>query len=262
MLIRLFSDGNRSHTVRRPTGTSAVHNIALSAARRACPLPHPYMAVWHSTLLPLFILAAVVTNAQQLFEWSFTGNRSNEFPSCATLSLAVNARIANGIPPYYMIAFAVHETPTTSLLGMDENNLTWTVAFPFGTQLLLGVVDSEGNSGGIDSVLYTVVHGPSTSCLPEPTTENAFTLTANVTDSLSTCESWGLTIDGGVPPYTITIAAMDSAQVLNETVATDLDKSIFTWINTARPGSDLIGGGSFCVHGRWATGTILITTEG
>ncbi|KAF8155004.1 hypothetical protein K438DRAFT_1987231 [Mycena galopus ATCC 62051] len=52
-----------------------------------------------------------------------------------------------------MIAFAVDVTPSTSFIGESQSDLTWTVTQP---ELVLGVVDSHGTSGGIASPLYTV----------------------------------------------------------------------------------------------------------
>ena len=37
-----------------------------------------------------------------------------------------------GVPPYYMISYAVGGTPVKSLLGSDENNLVFTVTHPPG----------------------------------------------------------------------------------------------------------------------------------
>ena len=80
-----------------------------------------------------------------------------------------------GDPPYYMIAFKPSGIPTTSLVGSDPTNLSWTVNQPsgkpcvgttvyspnlcisiIGSSLLLSIVDSQGISGGQPSNLYTV----------------------------------------------------------------------------------------------------------
>ena len=37
-----------------------------------------------------------------------------------------------GVPPYYMISYAVGQTPVTSYIGWGENNLTFTVTQPPG----------------------------------------------------------------------------------------------------------------------------------
>ena len=47
--------------------------------------------------------------------------------------IEVNATMpAMGVPPFYMISYAVGGTPVTSLLGPDENNLVFTVTQPPG----------------------------------------------------------------------------------------------------------------------------------
>ncbi|KAJ7644953.1 hypothetical protein FB45DRAFT_1053576 [Roridomyces roridus] len=219
----------------------------------------------YRTLLVLggvLLLAAQVVDAQeQVFEWGFTGDGavSTSLPACSTLALEADARAANGTPPYYMTAFAVHGTPLTSFVGTDENNLSWTVRHPVGAQLVLGVVDSKGISGGIDSPLYTVVEGSSSDCIPATSSESSFTITANVTDELSTCQPWGLTMQGGTPPYTITIAPMNGANVTNSTLRTA--DTWYTWINRATPGSHLIAAASDS-KGRWATGDAFVVTKG
>ncbi|KAJ7826535.1 hypothetical protein B0H13DRAFT_1657479, partial [Mycena leptocephala] len=123
----------------------------------------------------------------------------------------------HAVPPFYMIAFAVGGAPITTLIGMNESDLSWTVSHPI-------VVDSHGNTGGIAPPLYT-------------TTD--FYMTANVTDVLATCAPWGLTVHGGMPPYTLTLAALDSPSVTNVTLGPN--GSMFTYINRANPGSQMIG---------------------
>ncbi|KAJ7198945.1 hypothetical protein GGX14DRAFT_328910, partial [Mycena pura] len=178
-------------------------------------------------------------------------------PSCGTLALAVTPRTSPGVPPFYMMAFAVGGTPVTSFIGTNASALEWTVSHPVGTQLLLGVVDSRGTSGGIDAPLYTVVAGESTQCLPAPDTRPAFTVTANATGTLATCAPWRLAIAGGTPPYNVTLAAGNSSDVTNVTLG-PVD-SVFTYINRADPGSPMIGASR---SGRWASGTPLVTTAG
>ena len=77
---------------------------------------------------------------------------------------------------------------------------------------MLTVIDSSGQVGGIPNTHYTVeceyiaylanrtlvdlrfaATGPSTSCLPSATDDLAV-ITPNVTDLLTTCEPWGLTM--------------------------------------------------------------------
>ncbi|KAJ7134083.1 hypothetical protein C8R43DRAFT_1239373 [Mycena crocata] len=196
-----------------------------------------------------------------MFEWGFSGTQtvSSSLPSCRSLPIAVTPVTANGVPPFYMIAFAVGGTPITSLIGTNESALVWTVRHPIGTQLVLGVVDSRGNSAGLDKPVYTVTAGATTQCLPAATAEAPFKLTANVTDTLGTCEPWGLTIQGGIPPYTVTIAQINSPDVRNVTLGSNDD--VYTYINRADPGSQLIGSVSDS-DGRWASGSVLVNTNG
>jgi len=71
-------------------------------------------------------------------------------------------------------------------------------------------------------------------------TSPPFTVTANETSDLRTCHPWKLTAKGGVPPYTITLAAPNSPAVTNVTLPYGDDT--FTYINRASPGGELMGG--------------------
>jgi hypothetical protein len=57
--------------------------------------------------------------------------------TCVTLPIVVtpldtSTNSTPWTPPFYMIAFVVGGTPVTSLIGTDENNLSWTVTEPAG----------------------------------------------------------------------------------------------------------------------------------
>ena len=101
-----------------------------------------------------------------------------EFQECQTLPVLVSStNVSNpgaiGIPPYYMLAFELGGVPTTSMIGADLNNLQWQVNHARGTHdnqtlscapltiytgsaLMLALVDSKGNNGGVQPVLYNV----------------------------------------------------------------------------------------------------------
>ncbi|KAF7346719.1 hypothetical protein MSAN_01810000 [Mycena sanguinolenta] len=211
----------------------------------------------------LAVVPSIYAQTSQVYEWGFTGAQVGltSLPSCLSVSLEADARTANGTPPFYMMAFAVGGTPSTSFIGTNQSNLTWTVMYPVETELVLGVVDALGQSGGIDSPLYTVIEGATTQCVPatlsDPT--SGFKISANVTDVLNTCQPWGLTIEGGTPPYNITLAELNSGTVTNVTMGpTD---TVFTYINRMFPGGQVIASASD-VNGRWATGSPLVRTQG
>ncbi|KAF4618526.1 hypothetical protein D9613_009708 [Agrocybe pediades] len=158
-----------------------------------------------------------------------------------------------------MIAFALGQTPTTSLLGADENNLSWTVTQPVGSNLALSVMDANGSAGGIPPVIATVVAGQKTDCIVNLVATPPFEVTSNVTGGLQTCQPWGLRIKGGSPPYILTLSEIDSPVFTNVTIPNGLDA--FTYINRANPGSQLYAAVSDST-GRWATGTPVVNTTG
>lgn len=103
---------------------------------------------------------------------------------------------------------------------------------------MLNVVDSQGNGGGIPPQSYNVVPSRTTECQVGSNATD-FTVSANVSDTVNTCQPWGLRIKGGVPPYNISFAQLNSPVVTNVTIPTGLDA--FTYINRATPGYLLLG---------------------
>lgn len=104
---------------------------------------------------------------------------------------------------------------------------------------MLSVIDSQGSAGGIPPRLYTITAGQSTACILSSLDTSSFTVSANVTDTLTTCQPWGLRIKGGTPPYNLTLAALNSPLVTNVTLPNGDDA--FTYINRADPNGQLLG---------------------
>ncbi|KAJ8522407.1 hypothetical protein ONZ45_g994 [Pleurotus djamor] len=127
-----------------------------------------------------------------------------------------------------------------------------------GSKLMLAVVDANGSSGGVPPRLYTVNAGQSTSCIPNRQ-QNSFTISANISDTAQTCDPWGMTITGGIRPYTVTLAALNSPVMTNVTMGANDDR--FTYINRADPGTTLLAAVSD-VTGRYASGTATVKTAG
>lgn len=85
-----------------------------------------------------------------------------------------------------------------------------------------------------------IAAGQTTQCVSTPAEPSpSFTVTANVTGTLETCQPWGITVSGGVPPYTITLAQTNQPVVTNVTM--DFGANRFTFPNRALPGGSLIG---------------------
>lgn len=155
------------------------------------------------TVLWFLTACAVPSFAQtsRLFQWAFANDvsvslytlligdsncvhckaLSTSLPTCLSLPIIVKSfdpttNATQGSPPYYMIAFAVGKTPVTTLIGTDENNLSWTITDPVGelncslsfsshflniemvgSELVLSVVDANGSAGGIPPRPFTVI---------------------------------------------------------------------------------------------------------
>lgn len=82
--------------------------------------------------------------------------------------------------------------------------------------------------------------GQSTHCVTTPPATPKFEITANVTKQLSTCQPWGITIAGGVPPYTLILQAVNAGNTTNVTIP--FGENVFTFINRAQPNIQLLGG--------------------
>ncbi|KAJ6553282.1 hypothetical protein B0H19DRAFT_1263678 [Mycena capillaripes] len=194
-----------------------------------------------ATLLTFLVLSCFIApcraQTNKIFQWQFAGNAlSSSLPSCRQFQIQVKpfnpANNTHGVPPFYMMAFAIGGTPSTTLIGTDESNLSWTVNQP----LLLQVVDSQSSSGGVLPNLFTVVAGQST----HPGASR-------------------LRSHGGTPPYGLTLAAVNSSLVINVTMGPADDQ--FTFIDRADPNTQLIAAISD-LNGRWAVGTPIVKTNG
>ena len=225
---------------------------------------------WAMRLLCFFVFSIDHVRAQQddpyskKFQWQFVNNAySASLPTCQPLRVLVKSYNADnsthGTPPYYMLALAARSTPRLYPIGEKEDDLDWTLDFPAGTELMLTVLDANSSVGGISPRLYTSVPGSTTACVEEAKLSD-FTITANVTETLNTCDPWGITVSGGVPPYKFTLAALDSLVLTNVTSETD-DQDTLTYINRADPGGQLLVAVSD-ITGRFASGTPMVNTAG
>jgi hypothetical protein len=214
--------------------------------------------------LILFVLAfATSCSALTAFQWEFANNFvSTSLTECQNMSLVVksynNDNVTFGVPPYYMRAIAIGGIPTIALTGSDRNALSWVVDQRAGSKLMLTMLDSNGSTGGVAPTLYGVIAGTDTSCLPSSPTSQ-FTVQANVTTSVKTCQPWGLTIKGGVQPYNISLVALDSPVVTNVTMG-PLD-DVFTFIDRADPNTQLAATVNDAT-GTYASGTPIVSTTG
>ncbi|KAF8804099.1 hypothetical protein BYT27DRAFT_7108316, partial [Phlegmacium glaucopus] len=178
--------------------------------------------------------------ASGLFQWGFGDNIFSSllqiFASRSIVIIPLDGDSTNttGTLPYSMMAFVLGGTPVKTFIGNDANNLIWLITEPVGKY----VVDANGESGDMPPDIFTVTAGPTIN--PYTTTLSAtpnLKMTTNVTGDLSTCQPWGITITGGVPPYAITLQAFNSSNVTIIPVSDDR----FTYINRVEPGTHLFG---------------------
>ncbi|KAG5635692.1 hypothetical protein H0H81_010395 [Sphagnurus paluster] len=221
-------------------------------------MPEPLRQYKSSLFHALFVLSVVMSaNAQAKFTWQFAQDASKGLPQCTTIPITVdNPSASSTNATYYMIALAINGTPTTSLAGTAAN-LAWKVDQPIGAQILLYLFDSTGGSGGVPSAPSTVIAGQSSSCLPS--ISNSFTITANTTEEIATCDTWQLVMRGGTPPFNVLLASPGASAVTNVTL--DNGEDLYRYINRAAPMGTLLGAASDS-RGLWANGSPYVHTTG
>ncbi|KAF5350917.1 hypothetical protein D9758_010497 [Tetrapyrgos nigripes] len=202
----------------------------------------------------------------RIFQWKFSNaGLGFELPSCIPLSITLSpfnpSNVTHGIPPFYMLGHEVGGTPRLTHIGDNESSLSWTVDHPVGTQLMLNVVDAQGSSGGIPPQLYTVVNGQTTNCI-QSGNDTSFTVTSNITmgAELNACAPWGLRIKGGVKPYNLTFAQLNSPNITNLTMVPP-NADGYTYIQRGNPDHLLLVSVSDFT-GRWAFGSPVINPLG
>ncbi|KLO16881.1 hypothetical protein SCHPADRAFT_994839 [Schizopora paradoxa] len=225
--------------------------------------------MWRTLLLAAVLLAILQTclgQSQSAFQWKFNTNSvSTSLVGCSNYPILVQSRntsnaSALGTPPYYMIAFNPGGVATTSFIGSDPNNLTWTVNQSGGSSLVLSVIDSQGLFGGQPPALYTVQDNSPSSCVPKLASGAPnITIAPNFTSPISTCSPMGMLISGGKAPYNLTLAALNSPVLTNVTMGPTDD--VFTYINRADPGSQILAA-VVDANGFWSSSTQLFTTTG
>lgn len=193
------------------------------------------------------------------FDWTL---ETDALAECQTLSVQVSSRTSEGsavgVPPYYFLAFEVDGVPTTTPMDGIPSNMSWQVRHKRGSLLLLTMVDSNGSMGGISSVTYSVAASNDTSCLPEASSNHSVLL-SNVTDTLSTCQPWGLAVHDGQKPYTLVLSSVGASLTTNATLY--LEGDVYTYINRASP-DGLIMASVVDATGRWGISTGLMHTQG
>jgi hypothetical protein len=95
-------------------------------------------------------------------------------------------------------------------------------------------------------VANVIIAGQTTKCLTAQSTFPEFTVTANTTDQLPTCDPWALTIQGGTSPYKVVLTSLDSPAVTNVTMPTG--DNLYKYINRANPGGTLLGSHQFLLE--------------
>ncbi|KAF9476290.1 hypothetical protein BDN70DRAFT_183212 [Pholiota conissans] len=228
-------------------------------------------------------VASISAQTSFLYKWSFQDTSiQTTVPTCTRLAINITSfdtttNSTKGTPPYYMTTYAIDGTPSTTLIGTKESDVSLIVDYPVGTLVLFSVTDANGSPGGTFAPMTVtgqsslvasretshqtnLTAGASTSCIKTPSASK-FTITPNVTSNsdLTTCDLLGLAIRGGVSPYTLSLVAATSPSVTNVTLPAG--DNVYTYINRAAPGGHLVAAISDST-GEWATGAAIFNTKG
>jgi hypothetical protein len=201
-----------------------------------------------------------VDTAPEAFQWEWSSSiqeATGALTECEFRNIDIINLTNYGTAPYYFIAYELGGFSTATFVGTDHSNLTWQVRYPVGTKLMLGMVDADGNSGGIaDS--YTVSSGQDASCLPPTPPSSQLIIKGNVSKTLSSCEPWGLRVSGGTPPYNITLVVYNIPST-NYTLSSGLD--VLTYVNNGIYTGQMLAAVSDSI-GQFGVTTSLIHTIG
>ncbi|KAG2127600.1 uncharacterized protein EDB93DRAFT_201940 [Suillus bovinus] len=168
------------------------------------------------------------------FSWDLMNNKFERVHSltvCDSLHISLSSSSGGyndiGPSPHTLLAFEAGGALTTTQIHEDG---LWQVNHPAGSQLLLALVDSFGNSGGVLPTVFTVASG-SSDCLPAlPTFAVSPTIITNVT-RIEPCGSWQMSISGGIPPYTITLASPGASSLRH--FAMPQEATLISFINSS-----------------------------
>ncbi|KAG2126038.1 hypothetical protein DEU56DRAFT_557861 [Suillus clintonianus] len=151
-----------------------------------------------------------LAEGSRTFSWDLTNHEFervtvDSLTVCDSLYISLSSSLDGyiGQSPYTLFAFEAGGVLTATQIHEDG---LWQVKHPTGSQLLLALVDSLGNSGGVLPTVFTVASGPS-DCLPALPTSAFAPMIITSVDQIEPCDSWNLSISGGVPPYTIMLAS-------------------------------------------------------
>ncbi|KAF9032062.1 hypothetical protein BJ165DRAFT_1616425 [Panaeolus papilionaceus] len=133
---------------------------------------------------------------------------------------------------------------------------------PPDTWYLLQVVDSMGRAGGVPPQLWRSSSVEiSGQCSNPPRVHPPFKATSNVSAGqfLDNCEPWKITIEGGIPPYSISFFQPHSNVITNVTMPGG--DNVYTYVNSSIPDTQLMATVSD-VSGHWATNPPVVNTTG
>lgn len=198
-----------------------------------------------------------LAEGSQSFSWHLTNHefeRARSLTVCDSLHISLPSSSGNynniGHLPYTLLAFEAGGALTATQIHEDG---LWQVKHPAGSLLLLTLVDSLGNSGGVLPTVFTVASG-SSDCLPTLSTPAiAPTIITNAT-YIEPCDSWQMSISGGVPPYTIMFASPGAPSL--QDFAVSQESSLVSFINS---GIALRGPTIAAVHD--SSGVFGLTTQ-
>ncbi|KAH7886630.1 hypothetical protein F5I97DRAFT_1021469 [Phlebopus sp. FC_14] len=185
------------------------------------------------------------------FSWRFEnrGLDGSTLMECETLAISISPSNGNssnvGMGPYYLLAFEPSGTSTTTLLGHTPSSLRWQVTHSIGSQLLLSLVDSQGTSGGVHPMLFTVkANTADRECLyvdplSSPLSPLKPEIVSSVIGQIPPCGAWDLSVFGGRAPYTISVVSLGSSTVYNFSLP--LGQQSFTYNNRGGISGRMVG---------------------
>ncbi|EIW77840.1 hypothetical protein CONPUDRAFT_75623 [Coniophora puteana RWD-64-598 SS2] len=178
----------------------------------------------------------VSASSERAFAWDFTNTSlrtSGLLTECQEIELSISPLpvptpgasnnnsddpSALGVPPYSLFVFEPGGTSSRTWIDPAAHSPHWVVNYQPGSQLVLGMVDSEGRPGGVLDRVFTVSQGDPT-CMGSGTVTDRLSgrsrpsgiasgpnISSDLTVQLG--EPWDISVSQGSPPYSILLAAL------------------------------------------------------
>jgi len=156
--------------------------------------------------------------------------------SCSVFTFAVGANpnaTVQPVPPYTMLVYPADGIPQSLAAGDGSDPIKWKLTYAIGTQIIITFVDSNGLSGGTSPITTVTSNSGGSKCSP-PTQNSDLSFDYSLDNPL-TCEATQFSINGGTPPYTLSIQKAADQTINITNISTNA-----SWTNSLEAGGAIM----------------------